>query len=104
MLLVAGDNKSTLENLDIVFISEALANIKGDHPSLLPVEGERETLDVDGSAQTCLHKNQKSECVPYKWFLSPVIFVYEEQHIIASHEVTIVPLFALPSRDYTIVG
>lgn len=32
LLWVRGDNKSNLENLDVVFINKVLVNIKGDHP------------------------------------------------------------------------
>lgn len=37
LLWVRGDNKSNLENLDVVFINKVLVNIKGDQPFLLPV-------------------------------------------------------------------
>lgn len=57
------DNKSTLRNLHIVFTNEILASIsKGDYFCLLPIQVERETLNMGGSVQTCFYKSHTSKC------------------------------------------
>ena len=59
-----GTIRVPLKNLGIVFINEVLVNLRGD--PLFHLCKLRDTSDVGGSVQICLHNSHKAKHMPYK--------------------------------------